>query len=217
MYSDLFSSLDGNFSFKIWAIPPLVSIYFFYQKSYIFRVDGCGINALTTLWYRSSNLNLTQQLLTNIIFTVIVLNLIGLIPYVYGVTTNIIFNLRLALLVWGAALRSGVGSNFISAIAHLVPSGSPLLLVPVLILIESIRIFIRPITLTVRLVANIRAGHIVISLLSNVLCRVSFNYSYLLTFSLSVGYIMFEIFVRLIQAYIFTLLIRLYIKEHPSV
>nr|QWW21161.1 ATP synthase F0 subunit 6 [Arion ater ater] len=216
MFSDLFSSLDGNFNMKIWAIPPMMSVVFFYPKAYDFSVESSFMNKISTLWGGVYNYNSTQALLTKAFFLVMMMNLLGLFPYVYGATTNIWFNMSLALCMWCGVLFSGFSYNFISALAHLVPTGSPIILIPFLVLIESISVLIRPLTLTVRLVANISAGHIVMTLLSNVLCPMSMNYTFILTYSLSVGYVLFEIFVSLIQAYIFALLMSLYIKEHPS-
>jgi len=77
-----------------------------------------------------------------------------------------------------------------------------------------VSIIIRPLTLTVRLIANISAGHIVISLIANVLVSASLP-ALVSIFLLNVGYNLFEVFVCLIQAYIFTLLVKLYAEEHP--
>lgn len=85
---------------------------------------------------------------------------------------------------------------------------------PLLVLIETVRILIRPLTLTVRLIANIRAGHIVLSLLANCLTRLS-GVTLLSIMLLNTGYNIFEVFVCVIQAYIFSLLIKLYAGEHP--
>lgn len=94
---------------------------------------------------------------------------------------------------------------------HLVPLRTPLILIPFIVLIESIRNIIRPLTLSVRLIANMVAGHILISLLSNVLDR-----SLFLFFPLSIVLnilILLEISVCLIQAYVFVILISLYMNE----
>lgn len=99
--------------------------------------------------------------------------------------------------------------------AHLAPAGAPAALVPFLVLVETISILIRPLTLTVRLIANISAGHIVISLIANCLVRASTT-ALVSIFILNVGYTLFEVFVCLIQAYIFTLLVKLYAEEHPD-
>ena len=95
--------------------------------------------------------------------------------------------------------------------AHLTPSGAPVAVAPLLVLIETISVLIRPLTLTVRLIANIRAGHIVLSLVANCLTAVPS----LRMLLLNTGYRMFEVFVCIIQAYIFSLLIKLYGSEHP--
>lgn len=100
-----------------------------------------------------------------------------------------------------------------ASLAHLAPRGAPLVLLPFLVVVESIRILIRPLTLTVRLVANISAGHIVLGLLANVNSGLSAILP--LWLGLTVAYTVFEFFVSAIQAYIFTLLITLYRAEHP--
>lgn len=91
-------------------------------------------------------------------------------------------------------------SNPSRFIAHLVPTGTPLLLAPFLVLIESIRIGVRPLTLAVRLTANIITGHIIISIITRPIFT-SF-------------YMIFEGTICIVQAYIFTLLPTLYIDEH---
>ena len=91
--------------------------------------------------------------------------------------------------------------------AHLSPSGAPFALSPLLVLIETISIIIRPLTLTVRLVANITVGHIVSALVAVKLRAMRGIWS--LTF-ITMFYIIFEFGVCLVQAYIFTLLLRLY-------
>ena len=152
--------------------------------------------------------------LFSLILFFISINLIGLAPYVYGVTRNLWAARSLALLLWGLLLVSGWQNNPSASAAHLAPAGAPGALVPFLVLIETVRILIRPLTLTVRLVANIRAGHIVLSLVANCLTRVS-GISFLLILMLNTGYNMFEVFVCVIQAYIFSLLVKLYAEEHP--
>lgn len=91
-------------------------------------------------------------------------------------------------------------SNPTRFIAHLVPTGTPLLLTPFLVLIETISIRVRPLTLSVRLTANIITGHIIMSIITSPIVT-SF-------------YIIFEGAICIVQAYIFTLLPTLYIDEH---
>merc|ERR1712154_158193 len=88
----------------------------------------------------------------------------------------------------------------------LAPRGCPTPLVPFLVLIEAVRSLIRPLTLGVRLMANIRAGHIIIGLLRAIIAS-----SGVLGFAFRVFYATFEVFVACIQAYIFSLLLRIYL------
>ena len=102
--------------------------------------------------------------------------------------------------------------------AHLLPAGAPDWLNPFLVLIETIRICLRPITLSFRLAANIRAGHIVLGLIAIYISRRIFypSLSLGLLFITQVFYTLFEVGICLIQAYIFCLLLTLYSDDHPS-
>jgi ATP synthase subunit 6 len=99
----------------------------------------------------------------------------------------------------------------------LLPRGAPAWLSPPLVIIETIRILVRPLTLSFRLAANIRAGHIVLGLVNIYLARAfsSFiSFSTLLT--IRVVYTLFEVGICLVQAYIFCLLLSLYSDDHTS-
>nr|WIS40136.1 ATP synthase F0 subunit 6 [Facelina auriculata] len=142
-------------------------------------------------------------------------NLLGLIPFVYGVTSNIWIVGSLALVFWGLLILSGWMKFPTESAAHLAPAGAPAALVPLLVMIETVSICIRPLTLMVRLIANISAGHIIMGLIANALA-VSALHIGALTFIVHVGYNIFEVFVCFIQAYIFSLLVKLYSEEHPG-
>jgi ATP synthase subunit 6 len=142
------------------------------------------------------------------------MNLIGLTPFTYGGTSSLWTARSLALVLWFSLLLSGWVKFPKESAAHLAPAGAPGALIPFLVLVETIRILIRPLTLTVRLIANIRAGHIVISLISNCLRSVGII-TIIPLLAVNVGYTLFEVFVCFIQAYIFSLLVKLYSEEHP--
>jgi F-type H+-transporting ATPase subunit a len=100
-------------------------------------------------------------------------------------------------------------------LAHLVPSGTPYALMPFIVLIELTRNIIRPLTLSVRLAANIVAGHLLLTLL-----RVNSPSLTVITLSLIVGRLvllcMLETAVAIIQAYVFSVLRTLYLNEVNS-
>nr|YP_001648719.1 ATP synthase F0 subunit 6 [Biomphalaria tenagophila]ABO14139.1 synthase F0 subunit 6 [Biomphalaria tenagophila] len=213
MFSDLFSSLDGCMSIYSWSTT-LILLLLFYNKTFIYSTNSSLIKSLIPLGQGNKKILPFGLFIINIFFILINMNLLGLTPFTYSMTSSLWYVSSMALIMWTLLLISGYFYSFKKSLAHLVPSGAPLPLVPFLIIIESISILIRPLTLTVRLIANISAGHIVLSLIANVLTSLNFSTmsSVLL---ISVGYNMFEVFVCFIQAYIFTLLLKLYSAEHP--
>lgn len=96
-------------------------------------------------------------------------------------------------------------------IKHIVPEGTPIYLASFIVLIERIRNLIRPLTLAVRLVANIIAGHLLLVLLSR-LGEISIIY-YIFTLPLIISLTVLEIFVTIIQSYVYIILLVLYLNE----
>jgi F0F1-type ATP synthase, subunit a len=94
-------------------------------------------------------------------------NFLGLFPYIFTRTRHIILTLTLALPLWLRFILYGWLNHTIHIFAHLVPQGTPPILIPFIVCIETIRNIIRPGTLAVRLSANIIAGHLLITLLGN--------------------------------------------------
>jgi len=103
-----------------------------------------------------------------------------------------------------------------AALGHLLPEGTPTLLIPVLIIIETISLFIRPLALGVRLTANLTAGHLLIGLISTaavVLLPIMPTVAILTTTVLFLLTLL-EVAVAMIQAYVFVLLLSLYLQEN---
>jgi F-type H+-transporting ATPase subunit a len=140
-------------------------------------------------------------------------NFLGLFPYVFTRSSHLRFTLRLSLPLWvGSVIYSAV-IQFNSNIAHLVPVGTPGLLMPVIVLIERVRMVIRPGTLAVRLAANMVAGHLLLTLLGGQGPNLGGIGLVCLVVAL-VGLITLECGVACIQAYVFTILRSLYLAEH---
>lgn len=151
----------------------------------------------------------SSLLFTRIILTILINNLIGLLPYVFTSSAHLSFSLRLALPTWLSLIIFGWIFNYNKILAHIVPMGTPNLLMPFIVIIESIRNLIRPGSLAVRLSANIIAGHLMITLLGN-----NVNFTILIIIILLfIILIIFELAVRLIQSYVFITLLRLYSRE----
>ena len=95
------------------------------------------------------------------------LNILGLLPYTFTPTTQLSLNMGLAVPLWLATVIIGIRTQPTHALGHFLPEGTPTPLIPVLIIIETISLFIRPLALGVRLTANLTAGHLLIHLISS--------------------------------------------------
>jgi ATP synthase subunit 6 len=152
------------------------------------------------------------------LFIIIInINLIGLLPAVFSYSRHLLFTLRFGLPLWLALIISAITFNTSRWVARLLPGGAPHWLNPFLVLIETIRIRVRPLTLSFRLAANIRAGHIVLTLIGTYCAASIFSriIGLIVLILIQIGYIVFEIGICLIQRYIFCLLLRLYRDDHP--
>lgn len=149
--------------------------------------------------------------LTLILF-IIINNLLALIPFVFPSTSHIVFTFSLSLICWLSTTIFIWLHNLNKTLSHLIPIGTPILLIPFIVLIETIRITIRPITLAVRLAANIIAGHLLITLLISTPLITSFIFSPFLIIT-QTTLTLLEIAVAIIQAYVFRILVSIYISE----
>nr|QKV48762.1 ATP synthase F0 subunit 6 [Parathailocyba orla] len=136
-------------------------------------------------------------------------NIMGLLPHVFTSPSHLIFSLSMALPLWLSLMMYGWLNKTNSMFCHLVPTGTPPILMPFMVMIETISNMIRPGSLAVRLTANMIAGHLLMSLLGN-------NNTSLLLTSLMMVFILlmvFELAVALIQSYVFMTLMTLYSSE----
>nr|YP_009695620.1 ATP synthase subunit 6 [Halicampus grayi]AHN07337.1 ATP synthase F0 subunit 6 [Corythoichthys flavofasciatus]QEJ81995.1 ATP synthase subunit 6 [Halicampus grayi]QQQ89355.1 ATP synthase F0 subunit 6 [Halicampus grayi] len=144
------------------------------------------------------------------------LNMLGLLPYTFTPTTQLSLNMALAVPMWLATVIIGMRNQPTHSLGHLLPEGTPTPLIPVLIIIETISLFIRPLALGVRLTANLTAGHLLIQLIATaafVLLPLMPTVA-LLTTLLLLLLTLLEVAVAMIQAYVFVLLLSLYLQEN---
>jgi F-type H+-transporting ATPase subunit a len=145
-------------------------------------------------------------------FFILVSNLLGLIPYATTITGNIAVTATLAIISFIVTQYSGMKSyGVLKYIKGLVPSGMPIMIIPVMAVIELIGLFTKPFALCVRLFANMVAGHIIIFSLIGLIFILHTVY----VAPVSVGFALFiellELLVAAIQAYVFTMLTALFI------
>nr|APX39672.1 ATP synthase F0 subunit 6 [Chaetocnema depressa] len=139
-------------------------------------------------------------------------NFLGLFPYIFTSTSHMVMTLTLALPLWLSFMIYGWINNTIHMLAHLVPQGTPPILMPFMVLIETISNIIRPGTLAIRLSANMIAGHLLMTLLGNTGSNISLMMiNFLIIIQLLL--LVLESAVSMIQAYVFAVLSTLYSSE----
>nr|BBU25987.1 ATPase subunit 6 [Badis badis] len=155
-------------------------------------------------------------LLASLMIFLITLNLLGLLPHTFTPTTQLSLNLGLAVPLWLATVLIGLRNQPTHALGHLLPEGTPTPLIPLLIVIETISLLIRPLALGVRLTANLTAGHLLIQLVATATFTLlaTMPTIALLTALLLILLTLLEVAVAMIQAYVFVLLLSLYIQEN---
>nr|APD82036.1 ATP synthase F0 subunit 6 [Stenella longirostris] len=143
-------------------------------------------------------------------------NLLGMLPHSFTPTTQLSMNLGMAIPLWAGTVFIGFRNKTKMSLAHLLPLGTPTFLIPMLVVIETISLFIQPLALAVRLTANITAGHLLLHLIgSATLALMSISlFTALITFIILTLLIILEFAVALIQAYVFTLLVSLYLQDN---
>nr|ABD58867.1 ATP synthase F0 subunit 6 [Attagis gayi] len=155
-------------------------------------------------------------ILTSLMTFLLMINLLGLLPYTFTPTTQLSMNMAIALPLWLATLLTGLRNQPSASLGHLLPEGTPTPLIPALVMIETTSLLIRPLALGVRLTANLTAGHLLIQLISTatiallpLIPTVS-----LLTALILLLLTILEVAVAMIQAYVFVLLLSLYLQEN---
>jgi len=154
---------------------------------------------------------------------VLVANLFGMFPYFFTVTSHIIVTFALAMLVIGTVVFYGFYKNGLGFLKLFVPDGVPGLLVPLVVLIEVISFLSRPISLSVRLFANMLAGHITLKVFAGFVASLSAMGAIgiggaILPLAMTVGLTALEFLVAFLQAYVFAVLTCMYLNDalHPS-
>jgi F-type H+-transporting ATPase subunit a len=138
-------------------------------------------------------------------------NVLGLIPYGFTFTSHIIVTAAMALMIFVVVVLLSLKNHGIGFFKTFFPPGAPIFLAPLLIPIEVLSYVFRPISLSVRLFANMMAGHVMLKLFAGFTIALGLFGVLPLTFVvLLTG---FEILVALLQAYVFALLTSIYLKD----
>nr|AWV83722.1 ATP synthase F0 subunit 6 [Tettigarcta crinita] len=138
-------------------------------------------------------------------------NMLGLMPYIFTSSSHLVFTISLALPLWMTFMLFGWLNNTNHMFYHLLPMGTPNVLMPFMVCIETVSNLIRPGSLAVRLTANMIAGHLLMTLLGN--SSIESGMYMLLIMMIQLILMLFETAVCFIQSYVFTVLSTLYSSE----
>nr|ATD53042.1 ATP synthase F0 subunit 6 [Aphrophora sp. EMHAU-2015-Zz062722]ATV98834.1 ATP synthase F0 subunit 6 [Aphrophora sp. EMHAU-15062702] len=151
-------------------------------------------------------------LLISMFMFVLFNNMMGLLPYVFTSSSHMVFTISLALPLWLSYMIFGWLIKTNKMFYHLIPLGTPPVLMPFMVCIETVSNIIRPGSLAIRLTANMIAGHLLMSLLGNMMINKNY-FMIIILLMIQMMLMLFEIAVSIIQAYVFSVLGTLYSSE----
>ena len=165
-----------------------------------------------------ANMEIYFPFIYSIFFYILIANLISNVPYSFAVTASGVVSLGLSLTIFIGVTILALSIHGIKFFSFFIPKGTPLALVPLLVLIELVSYLARAVSLGVRLFANITAGHTLLKILSTYLFKL-FTGNLLIAiltlipFAIFLALVGLELAVSLIQAFVFTLLVCSYLRD----
>nr|DAC76770.1 TPA_asm: ATP synthase F0 subunit 6 [Pseudomyrmex ferrugineus] len=186
-----------------WIIPSRYFMVWETITSFIFK------EFKSLIQYSFSNIILFYSLFAYILIN----NFMGLFPYIFTCSSHMSFSVSISLSMWVGIMMYSLVNFFNETMAHLTPMGTPSILMPFMVVIESISLVIRPLTLAVRLSANMIAGHLLLSLLGSTGSKISFIITMMIMIMGQILLFILEMSVAIIQAYVFSILSVLYSSE----
>nr|ALO76762.1 ATP synthase F0 subunit 6 [Sciobius sp. SCI01] len=222
MMANLFSTFDPSTNFNLalnwlsvilgilitppmfWLIPSRISMIWIKM---ILMLHNEFKNLIKTENFKGSTL-----IFISLFMLILFNNFLGLFPYIFTCTSHMNLTLTLSLPLWLTFMMFGWCKNTTHMFAHLVPQGAPSILLPFLVIIETISNLIRPGTLAIRLTANMIAGHLLITLMGNSGSNLNIYLLNILIFT-QILLLILESAVAIIQSYVFSILATLYSSE----
>nr|APX40607.1 ATP synthase F0 subunit 6 [Chaetocnema paganettii] len=222
MMMNLFSSFDpsSNFNLSLNWMSTFIGMLIIPPMFWIIpsRLNMMWMKIIMTLHQEfkiliGNNKSEGSTLIFISLFSLILFNnFLGLFPYIFTSTSHMTLTLTLSLPLWLSFMIYGWINNTIHMLAHLVPQGTPAILMPFMVCIETISNIIRPGTLAIRLSANMIAGHLLMTLLGNTGPSMSIIMLNMLIIT-QILLLTLESAVAMIQSYVFAVLSTLYSSE----
>jgi F-type H+-transporting ATPase subunit a len=151
-------------------------------------------------------------LIFTIFLFILLCNLLGMLPYSFTVTSHISVTFALASMIFLVITITGFIRHGMHFLSLFLPKGTPVWLAPLIIVIEFFAYLARPVSLSLRLAANMIAGHVLLKVLAGFVVSMAIYLKWI-PIPLMVILIGFEIFVAILQAYIFTILSCVYLND----
>lgn len=223
MITNLFSIFDPTL--RIFSFAWVVGFFVFFFVPIGFWVSYSYIRGFYSLVFSSVIKEISYVLsspvkgvfkfIGSIFLLIAFYNFLALFPHVFSVTSHLLVTLPFSYSFWVGIIIFRWVKSISHFLAHLIPVGTPLGLIRFIVVVEVLRNLIRPLALTFRLTANIMAGHLLMSLIGGALIGLSFFP--FISGSLFQSLLVFiELGVSIIQAYVFSTLLLLYLSESES-
>ena len=219
MITNLFSIFDPSLS--LFSFSWLTCLFVLLLIPSLYWVRGL-VSVLFSLGFSSFQKEVDHSLsftvkgsylfIRSVFLVVGLFNFLALFPHIFSVTSHMLVTLPYSFSFWLAIIFFRWFNQLKSFLSHLIPTGTPLALISFMVLVEVVRNFIRPLALTFRLTANMMAGHLLMSLIGGALLTMPFRVI-LLGSSLEILLVVMELGVSVIQAYVFSTLLLLYMSE----
>nr|YP_011010242.1 ATP synthase F0 subunit 6 [Halobates nereis]WPW46831.1 ATP synthase F0 subunit 6 [Halobates nereis] len=220
MMTNLFSTFDPSTSMYYsmnWMSTMIILMIMPYPYWIIKSRQSMIINLIYKILHQEFKMLLSKSkgltlMMTSLFMFILINNMMGLLPYIFTSSSHLIFSLTLSLPMWLSIMLFGWINKTQHMFSHLIPAGTPGMLMPFMVCIETISNIIRPGSLAVRLTANMIAGHLLMSLLGNNTTQAS-TIMIMMLLMVQIMLMLFETAVAMIQAYVFSVLTTLYSSE----
>nr|YP_010414779.1 ATP synthase F0 subunit 6 [Mythimna unipuncta]YP_010627126.1 ATP synthase F0 subunit 6 [Targalla apicifascia]URT60133.1 ATP synthase F0 subunit 6 [Mythimna unipuncta]WBK26817.1 ATP synthase F0 subunit 6 [Targalla apicifascia] len=190
--------------YSFWLIP---NRHFFFWNFILLKLHNEFKTLLKNNYFQGSTF-IFISMFSFILFN----NFLGLFPYIFTSTSHLTLSLSISLPLWLSFMIYGWINNSQHMFIHMIPQGTPSILMPFMVLIETISNIIRPGTLAVRLTANMIAGHLLMTLLSGTGPSMS-SYFIMILVIVQILLLILESAVAVIQSYVIAILSTLYSSE----
>nr|YP_010417396.1 ATP synthase F0 subunit 6 [Ophiusa tirhaca]USF12094.1 ATP synthase F0 subunit 6 [Ophiusa tirhaca]UYX62410.1 ATP synthase F0 subunit 6 [Ophiusa tirhaca] len=190
--------------YSFWLIP---NRHFMFWNFILFKLHNEFKTLLKNNYFQGSTF-IFISMFTFVLFN----NFLGLFPYIFTSTSHLTLSLSISLPLWLSFMIYGWLNNSQHMFIHMIPQGTPSILMPFMVLIETISNIIRPGTLAVRLTANMIAGHLLMTLLSGTGPNMNY-YMVLFLVLIQILLLILESAVAVIQSYVIAILSTLYSSE----